>query len=385
MASEPPLANIARQLASGSIAFPRLRRGAGRHARRLALSCAFTSVLLAIAAVTPAAAQSIISIDDAVASAAREAAIVGEEWLGRRPADLDLRVRRPRWQGRGAMFVEQQAAQQVIRGWWPATIADAKAAAMLDGFSSYLQGHVIERMFDRRYLRLAHSVEWRPYLGDHMIWSFPTLRLSRHAVAPRDRHAAVFAGLERWIGLPSLQGAMFEVARLTADRLTAPTIVTTISDAAGQDLSWAFAAADADTNYAVTGLSSKDAPGCAAPCVDTTVNVVRAGAGMFTGRSAPRTGEFESGDAIRLQVTFADHTSASARWDGRDESRTFQFRGPSRATAAYLDPDRLVALDRNRLDNSLVAPAPTNVPVRKWAARWMVWLQHTMLSYGFLA
>jgi hypothetical protein len=138
-------------------------------------------------------------------------------------------------------------------------------------------------------------------------------------------------------------------------------------------------------NYAVAGLESVDASGCGSPCVDTTVTVVRQGDGVFPGRAIPRIGDFDSGDALLVRVVFADGNEATARWDGRDRSRTFKFRGPARATAAHLDPDRIVTLDLNRLDNDRVTPAPTNVPVRKWVARWVVWLQHTMLSYGYLA
>jgi hypothetical protein len=271
------------------------------------------------------------------------------------------------------MFVEQQEARRTIRSWWPASIADPRAAAIIDGFSGYLQTHAIERAFDRRYLRTAHSVESCAYLGGHVIWSFPALRLSRHAMTSGDRYAAVFDALERWIGIANLQGAMFAVAHLPADRLQADTIIKTISDAAGQDLSWAFDAALTDVDYAVDALSG------------TSVTVSRRGAGMFTGRAAPRVGGFDSGDALRLKVVFADGATAFATWDGRDATRTFSFQGPSTAIAAYLDPDRIVTLDRNRLDNAVVPPSTTNVPVRKWVARWMVWLQHTMLSYGFLA
>jgi hypothetical protein len=346
----------------------------------LSITCALASALTLVSAMAASAQSS------EAAAAARAASAVGLEWLGPHPdPNPDLSIREPLWQGPGAMVVEQRLAQRVLRSWWPAAIADARAVAMLDGFAWYLQGHAIEREFDRRYLRLAHSVESRPYLGEHVIWSFPTLRLSRVAVASRNRYAAVFAGLERRVGQPNLQGAIYEVARLPAERLTAPVIVTTISDATGQDLSWAFEAVDTDVNYAVTGLSSSDAPGCGAPCLETTVSVARTGPGMFTGRSLPRSGEFDSGDAVLIRIQLADGTSSSIRWDGRDQSRTFHFRGPSRATAAYVDPDRVVMLDGNRLDNAIVTPAPTNVPVRKWAARWMVWLQHTMLSYGFLA
>ena len=329
--------------------------------RRLVLSSLVGAALGAIAA-PPSFAQS------------SEAATIAAEWLGPHPLDgAEVHVRRPVFQGPGAMFVEQQEARRTIRSWWPASIADPKAAAIIDGFAGYLQTLAVEREFDVRYLRTAYSAESRAYLGGHIIWSFPALRLSRHAMAGSDRYAAVFDALERWIGIANLQGALFEVAHLPVDRLKADVIIKTISDAAGQDLSWAFDAALTDVNYAVDALSG------------TSVTVSRRGRGMFTGRAAPRVGGFDSGDALRLNVVFADGATAFATWDGRDQTRTFTFEGPSTVVAAYLDPDHLVTLDRNRLDNAIVAPAPTNAPVRKWAARWMVWLQHTMLSYGFLA
>jgi hypothetical protein len=328
--------------------------------RSLACSCGMAIAFTAAA--STAAAQSI------------DAATVAAEWLGpRAPGASVASTRRPLWQGRGAMAIEQQEATRVIRSWWPASIADAKAAAMLDGFASFLAAHAVEHDFDLRYLRTAHSVESRPYFGGHIIWSFPSLRISRHAAAGHDGYPAVFDSLERWIGAPALQGAMFEVARLPVERLTADSIVKTISAAAGQDLSWAFDAAATPVNYRVDALSDK------------SVTVSRQGFGVFTGRAAPRIDGFESGDALELMVKFEDGSESSVRWDGRDEVKQFEFAGPSRAIAAYLDPDRIVTLDGNRLDNSIVAPAPTNVPVGKWAARWMVWLQHTMLSYGFLA
>ena len=325
---------------------------------RLALSLILTTITVGVTA-------------SPVADPVSIAVVVGEEWLGPRPAAGAARVRRPLYQGAGAMIVEQQEAQRVIRGWWPASIADARASAMIDGFASYLAAHAIERVYDLRHLRSAHSVESRAYLGDHIVWNFPSLCLSRSAVTGRDRYAAVFMALERWLGAPALQAAMFEVAHLQDDRLKADAIIKTISDAAGQDVSWAFEAASTDVNYAVDSISG------------ASVTVSRRGRGMFTGRAAERVGTFDSGDGVRLKVVLADGSSSVATWDGRDESRTFTF--SSTPVAAYLDPDRVITLDANRLDNAIVAPSPTNVPVGKWAARWMVWLQHTMLSYGFLA
>jgi hypothetical protein len=336
---------------------------------------AFTIVAMPMAA--PAASPD----DDVTALASAMAA----EWLGARSTPGAGVAGAPLWQGRGAMIVEARVAARVIRGWWPAQLADAEAGAILDGFATYLQTLVIEQVFDRRYLRPAHSVESLPYFGGRVIWSFPPLRLSRHAAAGRDRHAAIFAALEKWIGLPALQAAMFAVARLPSERLTGPAIVETISQASGQDVSWLFASAGLDFNYAVVSLASSPVEDCKPDCYDTVIMVGREGDGAFPGRTAARAGRFDSGDALELRVVFRDGSTTGVRWDGRDRSRAFRFRGPSPATAAYLDPSGQVTLDGNRLDNAIVPAARTNVPVRKWAARWMVWLQHTMLAYGFLA
>ncbi|HJU41683.1 MAG TPA: hypothetical protein VJ691_02675 [Vicinamibacterales bacterium] len=320
-------------------------------------------LLIVIAASSPAFAQ-----DDVIAMASSTA----EAWLGPRKVSESVdRTTSPLWQGRRAMIVESNVAERVIRSWWPEHIADDQGRAIIDGFSRYMQALVIEQVFDRRYLRQAHRVESMPYLGGHVIWSVPPLRLSRHSAVRGDRYAAVFASLERWIGVPTLQVAMFEVAQLPAAKLTGTEIIKTISDAAGQDLSWAFAAAQSDVNYFVTQLVSSPASECESPCFDSMVTVSRAGEGAFR--------------AIDVELMFADGGHSSVVWDGRDGSRIFRFRGPAPATAAYLDPRRQVTLDSNLLDNAIVAPAPTNVPVRKWVARWMVWLQHTMLTYGFLA
>ena len=88
---------------------------------------------------------------------------------------------------------------------------------------------------------------------------------------------------------------------------------------------------------------------------------------------------------MAVRVTLANGAHAWARWDGRDETRTFRFRGPPAATAAHIDPQRVLVLDRNYLNNAIVTPSPTNVPVHKWMARWMVWMQNAALSFGFFA
>lgn len=307
--------------------------------------------------------------------AAEQAAATARDWLGPHPSDaIRIADRPPLWQGAGAMVAEKWLATAVIRSWWPDPIADQQARLLLDGFAWYLQGHAIEQLFARRYLRSAHRAESMPVFGRHVVWSFPLLRLSR--VSDRyDRHADVFAALERWLGEPVLQGGMAAVAQLPRNSLTGTAVINTLSAAAGQDLNWLFTAG-ADPflaiDYAVTDLSSS--PGsCAVPCVDTSVTVARLGQGAL------------ARDALPLRVSFANGDTAWAHWDGRDDSRRFRFQGPAAATAAHLDPDRVIVLDQNLLNNAVVQPTPTNVPVRKWMARWIVWLQNTILTYGFFA
>ena len=318
--------------------------------------------------------------------AAQQAASIAREWLGPHPTGvIEITITPPFWQGAGAMTAERRVATGVIRSWWPQQLADPHAALLLDGFAAYLQGHAIEQLFDQRYLRRAHRAESVEYFGGHIIWSFPPVRRSR-TPDPDDRYAAVFATLERWLGQPALQGAMAGVARLPRDQINGTAVMNTMSAAAGQDLSWVFTAvADGGAvDYAVTDLTS--APGsCASPCFDTSVMVSRLGPQAITGRSTPRVASFDSGDVLTVRVSFENGAESETHWDGRDESRSFRFQGPSPAVAARLDPDRVVVLDRNVLNNAVVRPVPTNVPVRKWMARWIVWMQNTVLTYGFFA
>ena len=58
-----------------------------------------------------------------------------------------------------------------------------------------------------------------------------------------------------WLGLPVLQAAMYQVARMPAAQLTAAGIVSTIAQSSGQDLAWLFSAA-ADPNALRTAPAS---------------------------------------------------------------------------------------------------------------------------------
>jgi hypothetical protein len=215
----------------------------------------------------------------------------------------------------------------------------------------------------------------------------PARRLAPGITLPVLRGALAFATLERLVGWPTLQAALRVLTESAARRsFTRAELEAVMAAAIGQDLSWFFATAFDTTksfDYGVAGLTTGETSPCGVlPCFRTRVTVVRSGTGEFSGSSNPASSQFDAGDAVELRVQFTDRQSVSARWDGRSESRTFEFESAVPAQSAHLDPDRVLVLDENYLDNTVRLESRTGVPVLKWVAYWLVWLQGAMLDYS---
>lgn len=339
--------------------------------------------------------------------------IVDRPWRGPapvRPSEVSIHI--PWWPAAASMDVESEVAFGLARQWWPGLLGRADTATMANGAAWFLQGRVVERLFDLRFLSIAHSADSVRFFGGFVPWSFRPLAVGRPAVLRRDarpdrhgssglrlpagldpaslRAALAFGTLERYLTWPVLQGAMHAWARRSAEGpMSRSDIAATIGAAAGQDLSWFFATAfdaGARFDYALDGFSTDVvAEGCGgAPCFRSIATVIRRGEAQFTGASALPVGPYESGKGMEVRVSLADGQEVSARWDGRQASKAFQFEGPSPGAAASLDPDRVLLLDANTLDDRRELHGSTNVPVTKWVARWVVWLQDAMLTYASL-
>jgi hypothetical protein len=288
---------------------------------------------------------------------------------------------------------------------------DPNAALMIDSAAWYLQSRVVEDLFDYAFLRTAHSADGVRLFGGAVPWPVPSLRLSRWTAGlgrggfirahprpsalrrlPADvtpevvRGALAFGTLERYLGWPALQGALYVWAQRAAEpELTREEIERTIAAATGQDLAWFFSVAfDAARrfDYAIATLSSERAAPRQCdrdPCFLTAVRVERLGDAAFNGSSREPEGKFESGDALEVRVSFADGQQASARWDGRQASKTLVFESQTPAVAAEVDPEGVLLLDENRLNNVRRLTSVSNVPTRRWVVRWMVWLEDAML------
>jgi hypothetical protein len=357
------------------------------------------------------------------------------EWFGRCPSASIRIVNRP-WRGavstaassvmldvpwRSApetMDLESQAAFGVARLWWPGLFANAETATIASGLAWYLQGRIVDRLFDLSFLLPAHSVmavrdfggawpwtfrilplgRWTGGVGrdeylrsrlNRSAWPAPGRRLPPGVTGSGLRSAIAFATLEQFVGWPSLQGALRVLSEASVQReMTRQDVEQMIASATGRDLSWFFQLAFDDSvgiDYAIGQLTTVEAPPCSGgPCFRTLVTAVRNGTGEFTGSSEDDSTPFEIGDAVEVRVRFADGQHVSARWDGRAPSRTFEFESPSPAVSAVVDPDRILLLDEDALNNAVIKNASTSVAIRKWVAYWMVWLEGAALDYGVL-
>jgi hypothetical protein len=317
-----------------------------------------------------------------------------------------------------SMDVESQVAYGLARAWWPEWMTTGELAPIGDGLAWYLQSRVIERLFDFTFHVPGHSAEGVRFFGDAIPWGFRSITLGRWTAglgrgeflratqigkwpqparrlppgfnATTAQGGLAFGTLERMLGWPALESALRALAiRASAGVMTRVQVEQTIAAAVGQPLSWFFSDAfdgSRRLDYAVAGVSTtRVATPCPdGPCYHTEATVVRRGNVAFTGTDRLPLGEYEAGDALELRVTFADAQVSSVRWDGRLESKTFAFDSPAPAVTVELDPESILLSDANKLDDAWTTRTTTTVPLKKWVAWWLIWLQNAALSYGAL-
>ena len=173
--------------------------------------------------------------------------------------------------------------------------------------------------------------------------------------------------LERLLGWETMRNALATYYSRGAFRHPTPDeFMTTVSTVSGRDLGWFFDAvyrSSATFDYSVGEVLNRDTGN--GP--EATVVVRRLADGVFP---------------VDVRVDFADGTHAVERWDGRDPWRTFTY-GGRRITRVYVDPDRVLQLDLNETNNSWVAQPRRAEAARKWATHWLLWLEHTLMTYAF--
>jgi hypothetical protein len=268
-------------------------------------------------------------------------------------------------------------------------------AWMDEGLNTYASARVMAEAFPNRFATVERYfgglVPW-PYLD--VPWSRDVTgnRLATYRLGPswdaqstptwRDwpgaarfttyaKTALWMTSLERLIGWNAMQRTLS--AFFTSRRFTHPTpdaFFMAASSASGRDLTWFFDAVHrsaASFDYAVEQVTSQAMDDNA---VHNTVTVRRRADGVFP---------------VDVLTTFDDGTSIVDRWDGADRWRAFQYDRRTRVRSVEIDPDRVLTLDLNYTNNSWTARPRAAEAAKKWALRWLTWLQTVMLTYAFYA
>ncbi len=175
--------------------------------------------------------------------------------------------------------------------------------------------------------------------------------------------------LERYIGWRRLQRGMSLFFTRFAFRHPRPEdFFAAINEGAGRDLTWFFDQVYRSSvvfDYAVSQLTTT--PGESGRH-HTEVVVQRLGDGVFP---------------MSVLVTFDDGSTARERWDGRDRWKLFAYNRTAAAVSAEIDPDGILLLDLNRVNNSRTVTSAAPKAARQWAGRWLIWLQDLALTYAF--
>jgi hypothetical protein len=298
--------------------------------------------------------------------------------------DAIVLERTPWWSAPQALTAEIVAARGVSwRCWSDLFQPGARLPPFVDALAEYAARRAVVPLFGQLNNPPGYAFLESRYFGGQVPRFVRVRRLPETDGASHDLLA--LGTLERWLSRPVFDQAVAEMVR--SSRGGMPTIddfERAASSVSGQNLSWFFdqtLRSTAAIDYGIAGLSSeRQADGAFL----TTIVARRYGDGVFTGSSAQRFGPFESGRGLTVRTTFADGSSISDRWDGRDREQTFAYRSPAAAVSAEIDPDHIVLLDRRRTNNSRTLVSQGGRAATRWAGRWMIWMQNVVLTYASL-
>jgi hypothetical protein len=86
---------------------------------------------------------------------------------------------------------------------------------------------------------------------------------------------------------------------------------------------------------------------------------------------------------VDVLLVFEDGTEIRRHWDGMLRWTQFVEERNSKLSHAIVDPDRVLMLDIQPSNNSLLVEPDPVLPAAKWASKWMIWLQDLMSNMSF--
>jgi len=86
---------------------------------------------------------------------------------------------------------------------------------------------------------------------------------------------------------------------------------------------------------------------------------------------------------VEVLMVFENGETVRENWDGKDRWKLYVYEKPSKLKYAVVDPDHKLLLDINYTNNSRLLESASAFPARKWASKWMIWLQDLMAAFAF--
>ena len=90
---------------------------------------------------------------------------------------------------------------------------------------------------------------------------------------------------------------------------------------------------------------------------------------------------------VEVLMVFEDGEEIREDWDGQDRWHRYRLEKPVRLRYAVVDPERKLLLDIDPTNNSHYAKKEEafSLATRKWAAKWLFWLQNLLEMFAFIA
>ncbi len=294
---------------------------------------------------------------------------------------------------RGVNQPEGVTVHEAGHQFWYGIVAtnEFEDAWMDEGLNTFSTARVIEQVFvpnfySRRYfetfipwvfrgLPLSREIEGDRWIGYRAaarqdVQSTPTFRYwpGTAGSITYNKTALWLHTLERHLGWPMLQRVLSTYFQRFAFKHPKPQdFFGVANEVTGQDLTWYF-----DQVYRGSQTFDYGVDVFRSVAIDrryhTVVVARRYGDGVFP---------------IDVRVTFANGEQASWHWDGRDRWKLFEIDRDVSAVAADVDPDGVLLLDVNRVNNSASLRPQAPRAATRWSLPWLVWLQDQLLTYGF--
>jgi len=316
---------------------------------------------------------------------------------------------------RGVLVPEIVTVHEVGHQWFQGMIAsnEPREAWIDEGITTYYEGRVMEDAYGPHAIRLlgfevtnldllrASGFDEGAYRDPMVAPAWRYLSGGSYALNAYQRPGLMLRHLEGLLGEETLARAMR--AFFQRHRFSHPDtrdFQRTVEEVSGRDLGWFFSQAMHSTrtlDYSVRSLDVRRVRDPRGVFWRDGERVELGADGEGEGEEDAETAEdaarwvstvvvFREGEfvhPVEVELRLDDGRTIRRTWDGDRRWARFTVRGPAQVVSAEVDPDRRMALDANRLNDSRTARARP-APALAFAADLLHWIQALLSAAAVL-